>query len=49
MTRNEEDVFRLDGSLNLAAAESEAGRREYEMRMIKAGRVRAAGNRESNI
>ncbi|MFN2233875.1 MAG: hypothetical protein ACK2U1_06565 [Anaerolineales bacterium] len=49
MTRNEEDVFRLDGSLNLAAAESEAGRREYEIRMIKAGRVRAAGNRESNI
>jgi len=49
LTDNQElqEVFRANGSL-LASTDGE-GRREYEIRLIKAGRVRAAGNRESNV
>ena len=42
--------YRFDGPIRLASsAGDESDRREYEIRMIKAGRVRAAGNRESHI
>ncbi|MFC1996977.1 hypothetical protein ACFLXI_05140 [Chloroflexota bacterium] len=41
--------YHCNEPFRLKSVDSEDGRREYEIRMIKAGRVRAAGNRESNV
>jgi hypothetical protein len=41
--------YSLDGDFAISRSKGKSNRREYEIRLIKAGRVRAAGNRESNV